>query len=107
MNMHSTMNSLTWLSRVALFNATVASFAVVLPAIRVAHGKSESPKPPQKIGWEEAKMDPAMAGRIEKAVTREIEKGNMSGCVVLIGRREGIVFEQAYGNRAVKPDVEP
>ena len=32
---------------------------------------------------------------------------NLSGCVVLIGRREGIVFEHAYGNRAVEPKVEP
>ena len=31
----------------------------------------------------------------------------MAGCVVLIGRRAGIVFEQAYGNRSVEPDVVP
>ena len=29
--------------------------------------------------------------------------GQMSGCVVLIGRQRGIVFEKAYGNRRVEP----
>jgi uncharacterized protein YbbC (DUF1343 family)/CubicO group peptidase (beta-lactamase class C family) len=52
-------------------------------------------------------MDSSIEDRIKKAVSRSIDRGDMSGCVVLIGRREGIVFEHAYGNRAVEPKVEP
>jgi uncharacterized protein YbbC (DUF1343 family)/CubicO group peptidase (beta-lactamase class C family) len=63
--------------------------------------------PAEKISWKKAGMNPAIEGLIEKAVTPEIEQGNLSGCVVLIGRREGIVFEHAYGNRQVEPSVEP
>ncbi len=52
-------------------------------------------------------MDPAMESRIDPLVAAGIQHGNMSGCVVLIGRREGIVFEHAYGNRCVEPQKEP
>lgn len=52
-------------------------------------------------------MDSAMESRIAHVVARSINDGNMAGCVVLVGRRAGIVFEQAYGNRSVEPEVEP
>ena len=52
-------------------------------------------------------MDPAMESRIDPLVAAGIQHGNMSGCVVLIGRREGIVFEHAYGNRCIEPQKEP
>src|SRR3954468_10078809 len=52
-------------------------------------------------------MDSAIESRIGKAVGHAIEKHELVGCVVLIGRREGIVFEHAYGNRAVEPKTEP
>src|SRR6185295_8469468 len=58
------------------------------------------------IRWKAAKMDSAIVGRIDKAVAASIEKGDMSGCVVLIGRGGGVVFEKAYGNRRVEPDKE-
>jgi len=62
---------------------------------------------PARVGFEAAGMDPAMESRIEHVVARSIEEGNMAGCVVLVGRRAGIVFEQAYGNRSVEPETEP
>ncbi len=52
-------------------------------------------------------MDSSLEGRIDGAVARSLEDGQMSGCVVLIGRRAGIVFEKAYGNRCVEPQTEP
>jgi uncharacterized protein YbbC (DUF1343 family)/CubicO group peptidase (beta-lactamase class C family) len=52
-------------------------------------------------------MDPAMERRIEPLVEKSIERGDMPGCVVLIGRRAGIVFEKAYGNRAIEPETVP
>lgn len=52
-------------------------------------------------------MDPALENRIDQAVAKSIADGQMCGCVVLIGRRGGIVFEKAYGNRAIEPREEP
>lgn len=62
---------------------------------------------PQRIDFAQAGMDLAMESRIEHVVARSMERGDMAGCVVLVGRRQGIVFERAYGNRSVEPDLEP
>jgi CubicO group peptidase (beta-lactamase class C family) len=67
---------------------------------------NEAPKPVQKITWQKAKMDSSLAERVDTLVAKSIEDGQMSGCVVLIGRRGGIVFEKAYGNRRVEPEKE-
>lgn len=63
-------------------------------------------KPPSKIDWESAGMDPQLESRIEQAVKRYLDEGNMAGCVVLIGRQDGIVFEKAYGYRSLEPEKE-
>jgi uncharacterized protein YbbC (DUF1343 family)/CubicO group peptidase (beta-lactamase class C family) len=81
--------------------------ALCVALVPSAGHATETPAPPQRISWSKAGMDSAIAGRIEEAVTRSIKHGDMSGCVVLIGRRGGIVFEHAYGNRAVEPKTEP
>src|SRR5690242_17981005 len=65
-----------------------------------------SPQPPSTIGWSAARMDSSAEGRIDQLVAANIERGNMSGCVVLIGRRAGVAFERAYGNRSVEPKTE-
>ncbi|HJQ81264.1 MAG TPA: serine hydrolase domain-containing protein, partial [Lacipirellulaceae bacterium] len=60
-----------------------------------------------RVTYSAAGMDAAMEDRIERLVEKSIERGDMPGCVVLIGRREGIVLEKAYGNRAVEPEIVP
>src|SRR5882724_8711115 len=83
-------------------------FAIVCAALAPTIGQAkDEPAAAQKISWEKAGMDSAIEGGIDKAVKRAIKRGELSGCVVLIGRREGVVFEHAYGNRAVEPKVEP
>src|SRR5436190_8979750 len=63
--------------------------------------------PPPKISWEAAGMDPAMESRIEHVVARAIDDHKMPGCVVLVGRRAGIVFQHAYGHRSLEPEKAP
>lgn len=77
---------------------------LLFPAIGEA---KDTPAAPPQISWAAARMNPAIEGRIDPLVKAGIERGNMSGCVVLIGRREGIVFQKAYGNRCVEPKQEP
>jgi uncharacterized protein YbbC (DUF1343 family) len=62
--------------------------------------------PPPNISWESAAMDPALEGKIDQAVARSMDEGNMAGCVVLVGRGAGIVFEKAYGHRSIEPEAE-
>lgn len=44
---------------------------------------------------------------IDQIVAEGIERGEMPGCVVLVGRKGHIVFRKAYGLRAVEPESEP
>src|SRR2546423_7252973 len=80
---------------------------VLLQSSIAACGLAATPQPPPNISYAAANMDSAIESRIDPAVTAGIEHGDMSGCVVLIGRREGVVFERAYGNRCVEPHNEP
>lgn len=41
--------------------------------------------------------------RIDRVVEEGLRRENMPGCVVLVGYRGQIVFEQAYGHRQVEP----
>lgn len=44
---------------------------------------------------------------IDAAVARAIEEGKMPGCVVVAGRHDGVLFERAYGSRALLPERAP
>lgn len=52
-------------------------------------------------------MSAAHLRHIDAAVLDGLKIGRMPGCVVLVGRHGKIVFEKAYGQRAVLPDPEP
>ena len=43
---------------------------------------------------------------IEHVVEHHIGLGNLPGAVVLVGHRDAIAFEKAYGNRSVEPETE-
>ena len=45
--------------------------------------------------------------RIDGAIDRAIEKGQVPGAVVLVGRRGAIAYARAAGRRAVSPGPEP
>jgi uncharacterized protein YbbC (DUF1343 family)/CubicO group peptidase (beta-lactamase class C family) len=51
-------------------------------------------------------MDSALEERVDQLVAKSIADGQMCGCVVLIGRKSGIVFEKAYGHRQIEPSQE-
>lgn len=51
-------------------------------------------------------IEPKHLALIDIQVEDEITKGNLPGCVILIGRREGIAFAKAYGQRQVEPASE-
>ena len=50
-----------------------------------------------------AGLDAARLGRIEGLVAGAIASGEMTGCVVCIGRRAGIVMLEAFGDRETEP----
>ena len=54
-----------------------------------------------------AAFDAGRLAAIDRIVAGGLAAGEMPGCVVLVGRREGVAFRRAYGRRAVEPAVEP
>lgn len=56
---------------------------------------------------EEVGMSAAHLNNIDAVVTEGLKIGRMPGCVVMVGRQGRIVFEKAYGQRAVSPEPEP
>lgn len=49
-------------------------------------------------------MDSGRLNAIDAIVREGIEQEKMPGCVVIIGRREGIAFRRAYGHRQLQPE---
>ncbi len=56
---------------------------------------------------ETAGMSSERLALIDAAVEKSIANKETPGAVVLVGRRGRVVFRKAYGNRALKPSVEP
>ena len=48
-------------------------------------------------------MDNWCLQQIDHVVADGLRAGQMPGCVVVVGRRGGIVFREAYGDRQVEP----
>ena len=61
---------------------------------------------PANAGAPVASVDAVTVTAIDSAVAAALKQNRLPGCVVLIGRTDEILFEKAYGNRAVKPEVE-
>ena len=49
-------------------------------------------------------MDADRLNVIDDLVREGLDQEKMPGCVVIVGRREGIVFRRAYGNRQLQPE---
>ncbi len=46
-------------------------------------------------------------GQINDLITTGISEGKMPGCVVCVGRKDGILLLKAYGNKRLEPSIEP
>lgn len=66
-----------------------------------------SPPKLAHVSPESAGMSSKRLAHIDEIVAEGLLKGEMCGCVVVVGRRSGIVFEKAYGDRQVIPVREP
>jgi uncharacterized protein YbbC (DUF1343 family)/CubicO group peptidase (beta-lactamase class C family) len=79
----------------------VAAFGVVGVRKCSAESNPSNILPPDELGFDDEHLN-----RIDEQVAAEIAKQNLPGCVVMIGRREGIAFAKAYGQRQVEPTPE-
>ena len=54
-----------------------------------------------------AGLPEASVAAIDRAVTAALAAGKLPGCVVRVGRHDGVLFSRAYGSRSVLPAVTP
>ncbi len=63
--------------------------------------------PPSDAGGSSAIEPESPFAAIDEVVSAAIEAGNLPGCVVVVGRRDEILFRRAYGSRALLPERLP
>lgn len=49
--------------------------------------------------------NPTDLAPISDVIKAEVDSGRISGAVVIVGNQDGIIYQQAEGNRAIKPEV--
>jgi uncharacterized protein YbbC (DUF1343 family)/CubicO group peptidase (beta-lactamase class C family) len=74
----------------------IVALLLAVAGARALAGQSEG-------GAGSAGFDPGRLARIDAIVTEAIANGETPGAVVLVGRRDTVVFRKAYGQRAVAP----
>jgi len=70
--------------------------AACLAAVPIAAAADPAPR-----GFRAAELE-----RIAPLVQRDIEAGNLPGCVVAIGRSTGVAYQRAFGRRQLEPAPE-
>ena len=93
-------------------NSHVLFLAILLWNLALA-GVATSDITPANVeesGWpqvETTRIDIDRLGRIEELVEAAIANDELPGAVVLVGTLNGVVYQRAFGNRAVESEVEP
>jgi len=54
-----------------------------------------------------ASLDQQRLGRVRELVTDAIKARQLPGAVVLVGRGDQVIYQEAFGNRSLVPSVEP
>jgi CubicO group peptidase (beta-lactamase class C family) len=81
---------------------------LVIAAVLCLAGSAMGTEPSlPEVSPADAGMSAEKLAEIDAAVASAIEAKKMRGCVVLVGRRGGVVHRRAYGQRQVEPTVEP
>ncbi|MCO6455113.1 MAG: serine hydrolase [Pirellulaceae bacterium] len=80
--------------------------AALLAAVLAGRADAAPPGLP-RAAPEDVQMDGGTLDEIDRVVEQGIARGNLPGCVVLVGRQGKIVFWRAYGHRQLQPSPLP
>jgi uncharacterized protein YbbC (DUF1343 family)/CubicO group peptidase (beta-lactamase class C family) len=93
------------LSRLVPVPVVVAFFAAAGPGLPAfVRG---NPSGLRAVGEVREGMDLGRLALIDGLVAAAVKEHQLPGAVVLVGRHDAVVYEKAFGNRAVDPSVEP
>ncbi len=83
--------------------ATFSLIALLAVSAAAQRGASQTPPaPPGRVG-----VDVFRLSRIDAVVADALSTKKLPGAVVLVGRGDAVVFQKAYGHRALTPVAEP
>ncbi len=82
----------------ACFAPRASSPVIVARHVEAVDASAVTPPPPP----EDDAFD-ALRAPIEAAIA----EGKLPGCVVVVGRRDGVLFRHAYGSRSIEPERTP
>ncbi|HXH08017.1 MAG TPA: exo-beta-N-acetylmuramidase NamZ domain-containing protein [Vicinamibacterales bacterium] len=88
-----------------------SSILFVPLVLSLAAAQPPSPRPASPAGpataVRAAGFDPERLRRIDALVTAAIAERRLPGAVVVVGRRDRVVYRKAFGHRAIDPSPEP
>jgi uncharacterized protein YbbC (DUF1343 family) len=80
---------------------------VLAAAVNLVAGAGPQDLSPRWTQSADAGFSAARLASIDAVVGEAIARGDLPGAVVLVGRRDRVVFRKAFGNRALVPSREP
>jgi uncharacterized protein YbbC (DUF1343 family)/CubicO group peptidase (beta-lactamase class C family) len=90
-----------------MFKHTVAGLLLLAVAQAAPRGSPPAPRQGVEHTLPAPAIDLKRLDAIEPIVQDAIEDKLLPGAVVLVGHRDRIVYQKAFGNRALEPSVEP
>ena len=95
------------LSKTLLVPVLAAALGLTDPAAAQAPPARAASRPASRAAAPLSGVDPARLAEIDQLVATAVAAGRMPGAVVVVGRGDTVLFEKAYGQRAVAPLAEP
>ena len=90
-----------------MFKPSIAALVILAVVQVAAHGASQVRQNPDGGSTAHPAVDVKRLDAIEPIVRAAIKEKLLPGAVVLVGHRDRIVYQKAFGNRAVEPAAEP
>ncbi|MFU8861284.1 MAG: serine hydrolase domain-containing protein [Cyclonatronaceae bacterium] len=80
---------------------------ILVTLILLSHPGVIQSQPLPVITPQEAGMDQAVLSRVDQIIEKSISDGETPGAVLLVMRKDRIVWRKAYGNRQITPEAVP
>lgn len=87
-------------------SAALIRLLPIQPVLWIFFLRTAAALPPNNPDIEPALQASDAFAEIDHVVEHHIALGNLPGAVVLVGHHDDVVFEKAYGNRSVEPEIE-
>ena len=92
---------------VAVLTGVLSLQAVQIERPRESAGRRAAPQTSTSASPSRAAIDIKRLEQIEPLVAEAIAEKKLPGAVVLVGHRDRVLYQKAFGNRALVPNLEP